>query len=134
MEIVTLPRRRPRETINERYGKSLGLVFMQDEVTAKMNLWTIIFLFICFLFFIALTFNRPTQEFLRFSISQYLNVSLMIISLRSWWIYSCCRDDSASVISIKIVVSSTLLLLSSALSLLTLIFMHRYGLSRYSIA
>jgi hypothetical protein len=125
MEIVTLPRRRPRESVNERHGKALGLVFIDDGLNTKMNIWTFCLLFIIFCFFIAVTFGNPTHEFLRFIISQYLNISLMTISLRSWWIYACHKSDSATVISVKIVVSSTFLLFSSALSLLTLIFMHR---------
>jgi hypothetical protein len=54
-------------------------------------------------------------------ISIYSTILLLVLGMRTWWIWWCNPADSFNWVSVKIRLSSSLLLFSAALSLLTLL-------------
>lgn len=119
-----IPRRRRREHNHEEYAKVLGLITLNENLSIKLHILTAACLLLIFFIFLGILMNGWTPENRNFIISQYFNLSLLIFSLRIWWIYGWKKTESAMTISIKIVISSVFQLLSSAASLITIYFMH----------
>ena len=106
-----------------RYGKMLNLYYMDEQVSAQLTFTTILILLVYTWVFVFYSVGSFSSNFLRFAITQYFNVSFLTVAIRCWWLYYCDKYDNTWVISTKIIMSSLALLVSFAISLLSIIFM-----------